>query len=337
MQPFRIALFAALLVHTSHAETLTDTDRELLLERLEKIQKEADSTADARFRGAVSAFNSAMASNDAAIDLYLKCEEKVNFEEMKRKSSDFREWKRSNSDKLSDFGFRMALRQQLRWLVLTLEAASEKPDRDKLAMEAAKIVESIVGQAEELLPHRSVLQQAVTGSVFARAYDINGLKVEEWPLAPAQIDAIYDQVLLPPLRRPDRIPSLRAAWQKRMVHESVLADQWSRSPGGNTRSGERAPEYDKFVSDKLPRLRWEAEVDAFKAGDERAGALRMLKHIEENLSHEAAPTWASEFSGLLQGIPAVAPEDQEPEENGSACAIPSPAACSTSGLASICS
>jgi hypothetical protein len=281
-------------------EALTPSDREALLERLEKIREEAESKVDARFRTALSAIRNAAQSPNAALDLYLKCEEMVNFEEMKKKNVDFREWKRKNDARLSDTGFRLALQQQLRWLALTLEAASEMPDFDKLALDAGKIVEAIVAQAEDLSAHRDLLQQGVTSSVFARAYDINGLKVENWPLAPAPLAAVYDQVLLPPLRRPDRIESLKAAWTKRMANEAALIGAWSGKPGEKPKPGVSSPAYDKFVSETVPRLRWDAEVDLFKAGDEKAAALRMLKHIDDNLSHESAPKWAEDFVALLQ-------------------------------------
>ncbi len=313
MKALSISLFLLLVTPALHAEDLTQADREALLDRLEKIREDAEAKVDARFRAAITAFRNAMASGDAAADLYLKCEEMVNFDEMKKKSGDFRDWKRKNNDRLTDKDFRLALRHQLRWLVLTLEAASEDPDRDRLAIEASKALDSIMAEAEDLSAHRGILQQSVTATVFARAYDINGLKVENWPLSPVQIQAIYEQVLLPPLRRPDRLETLKSAWSKRMVYESTVADIWSGKPDEKNKTGERSPEYEKFVSDTLPTLRWNSEVDLFKAGDERAAALRMLAHIEANLSHEAAPKWAGEFTTLLQVSPEAAPTDEETE------------------------
>jgi len=298
---FTFAFAFTVLSAVSNADYLSDADREALLERLEDIKEQADSKVDARFRVAISAFKTGMSSNDAAIDLYLNCEEKVNYTDMKRKSSEFRDWKRKNADMLSDSGFKMALRQQLRWLVLTLEAVSEEPDREQLAVEAAKVVDSIFNQAEELAEHRKVLDSAVTATVFARAYDIKAIEAEEWPLSPVQIEAIYDQVLLPPLRRSDRITSLKAAWTKRMVQEGAKVKHWS----GRTQERGQEPEdtaaYEEFVTERLPQLRWESEIDMFKAGDERGAAMRMLEHIDANITHKSAPKWTSDFVGLLQG------------------------------------
>lgn len=319
MKTLTLALLIAAALPLAAQENLSPSDREALLERLEKIREEADSKVDARFRTAISAFRAAMSSPNSSLDLYLDCEERVNFDEMKRKAVDFREWKRANNEKLSDTGFRLALQQQLRWLVLTLEAASEKPDRDQLVIDAGKVIDLIVAHAEELSAHCGVLQQGVTSTVFALAYDINGVKAENWPLAPAPLAAVYDQVLLPPLRRPDRIEPLRAAWTKRMVDESSLLDAWSGKPGEKTKPGVRSPAYDKFVSETVPKLRWDAEMDLFKAGDEKGAAIRMLKHIEENLAHESAPKWAEDFVTLLQSP--ASPETASPE-NGDARTAP---------------
>lgn len=166
-----LLLCAALSLNSARAEILTDADRETLLENLEKLRESANSKVDAKFRVALAAFREAIASDDAAISLYLNCMEKVNFEDQQKKSADFREWKRNEADKLADPGLRLALRQQLRWLVLTLQAASEKADRAKLAVEAQEIVDSISRDPAKLKNQEAVLNQAVTSSVFARAYE----------------------------------------------------------------------------------------------------------------------------------------------------------------------
>ena len=126
-----LLLCAALSLNSARAEILTDADRETLLENLEKLRESANSKVDAKFR----------------------------------------EWKRNEADKLADPGLRLALRQQLRWLVLTLQAASEKADRAKLAVEAQEIVDSISRDPAKLKNQEAVLNQAVTSSVFARAYE----------------------------------------------------------------------------------------------------------------------------------------------------------------------
>jgi hypothetical protein len=301
MKNLTLALLLISALPLTAQQVLTPSDREALLEQLAKIREEAQSKAETRFGTAATAFKRAASSPSAALELYLRCEEMVNFEEMKKKTLDFREWKRNNDSKLSDVGFQLALQQQLRWLLLTLEAASDKPAPDKLAIEATHIIDALISKAEDLSPYRQILEQDVTTSVFARAYDINGLKVvKDWPLAPTPLAKVYDQVLLPPLRRADRIESLKATWMKRMVNEGALLEALSTDPEEKSKPGIRSAEYEKFVSETVPTLRWDAEVDLFKAGDEQGAAIRMLKHIEENLNHQSAAKWGEDFLKLLE-------------------------------------
>lgn len=300
MKTLSLALILASLLPLAAQQNLTPSDREALLDELVRIRKDANAKVDARFNAASSAFRNAAGSPDAAFDLYLKCEEMVSFDEMRKKNVDFREWRRNNDNWLSDPGFHLALQQQLRWLILTLEAASEKPDRDKLGVEAAKIVDSIVAQAEDLSTQQEMLEQEVTSSIFARAYDINGLKVKSWPLSPSPLAEVYEQVLLPPLRRADMIDALKAKWKQRMIDEGFLIQAWSGRPGEKPKTGQQSPAFNKFVSELVPKLKWNAEIDLFKVGDEQAAAIRMLKHIEDNLTHQSAPEWSEDLANMLK-------------------------------------
>jgi len=312
MKTLTAALLLTFTFPSAFAQKLTNSDREALIEKLETVRKEATSKVDARFRTAIAAYRGAMSSPNATMDLYLKCEELLNFDEMQKRHGDYREWKRKNEEKFGDSAFREALRMQLRWLVLTLEAASEDPDRDKLAAEASKVIESVVSGAGEFSKYRSILQQGVTSSVFARAYDISGIEVEEWPLSPLPIAAVYDQAILPPLRRTDRLSSLQAAWQKRIAQESSLIESWGAPPGENAKAGERSPDAEKFFTDTLPVLKWNAEMDLFTHGDERGAAVRMLELINRNMSHKEAPRWIEEFTAALQGSNGETAETPDP-------------------------
>ncbi|MES2921451.1 MAG: hypothetical protein V4819_07890 [Verrucomicrobiota bacterium] len=321
-----ILLFcSALAFHSAHAETLSDADRETLLGNLEKIQEESSSKSDARFRIALAAFRNAMSNDDAAMELYINCMEKVNFEELHKKAADFREWKTKEREELADPGLRLALRHQLRWLMLTLEAASEKPNHAKLASDAQEAVDAIFRDADKLKYQQEILTQPVTATVFARAYDINNVKVEGWALSPIDVDGIYDNILLPPYRRPSTLAALRSGWVKRIQQETVKMEHWSkrREPRGENR-GDReerrvgmaadmqSPEYLKFLEDDLPKLQWEMEVDLYENGDEANASVRMLALLQKYTGHASAREWADEFKKLLK--PAVVAPAPKPLE-----------------------
>ncbi len=294
-------------------EVLTEADREALLGQLEAISNDAKSRVDARFRVAMSAYQSAMSSDSAALKLHLACKEKVEFEDMKKDSKVFRDWKRENSDSYNDPYFKLALRYQLRWLVLTLIAASEDPDRARLASEASSILEQIFVDAGKLTPHQTLLSENVTNSAFAKAYDISNVRVENWPLSPTEIDSVFNQVILPPLRQPGRTSAIRQAWSKRILYEGIKADKWTNrgKDEEKLKDNERSPAFEKFTENRIPQLQWETEVDVFKAGDQRGAAVRMLAHIEAHLAHHAAPKWAESFTKLLTEDLEEAPTPEE--------------------------
>jgi hypothetical protein len=309
---FCIALAAA----QAKADPLTAADREALLEQLEKLRETADSKVDARFRLAIAAFRGGLQSDDAAMDLYLKCIEKVNFEDQLKKNADFRDWKRKEADRLADASFRLALRYQLRWLVLTLMASSADPDLKQLADEAQDTVDSIFRDADKLESQGPLLGQAVTTTVFARAYEIGGLDNPDWPLSPVQLEQVYSKIIFPRYRSPDRVETLRAAWIRRIQQEGIKIETLSGNRAGRKNglsTAPQSPEEEKFNAETVPELQWEMEKDLFRSGDETASAMRMLQHIEKHISHRSARDWSEEFQTLLRPIaPPVPAKPAEP-------------------------
>lgn len=323
MRVVSLTLLSLALAPCLLADPLTQADREALKERLQKIQDVADAKLDARFRVAVAAFRAGMVSDEAAFDLYLKCTEKVQFEDEHKKGQDFREWKRKEDGKLSSVSFRRALRYQLRWLVLTLQVASKDEGSTAFAPEAARIVDELFSDLKSLDGQQGALQQGVTGTVFAQAYNLKDLKLKDWPMSPGDLNTIYDKVILPPLRTPDRTDALRAAWMKRIQQETTAREEFAKKPE-NPKKGEeprigmkdamRPPEVTKFVEEGYPDLLWKMEVDVFKAGDQRGAALRMFQHLEKYVAHPKAGDWTKEFGELL-----------DPPKEGEAEAVPSTA------------
>lgn len=323
-----ILLVSTLLAFSgAQAEDLSDADRETLLENLEKLRDAANTKMDARFRIAIGAYRNAIGSDDAAIDLYLNCMEKVQFEELHRKAADFREWKRKEAEKLSEPGLRLALRHQLRWLMLTLEVASAKPeDRFKFAADARDIVDAIFRDIDKLKNQEEILNQSVVSTVFAQAYDITGVKMEDWPMAPIQLQSIYEDIFLPPLRKPGRVGELRAMWIKRIQQETIRMENWGGRRGRNGGEGNErigtiesmvSPEFIRFQEETVPKLQWEMEVDLFQHGDQSGASVRMLAHMQKYIGHASAREWGDQFQRLLKPgtvVPTTQPEADTAEQ-----------------------
>jgi hypothetical protein len=309
-----LALLSFAAPYLQAADTLTEADREILIEKLKKIQDAADEKLDQRFRVAVSAFRSAMVSDEATIDLYLKCVEKIEFQDEHKKGQDFREWKRKEDDKLGSPAFRRALRHQLRWLVLTLQVASKSQDITAFGSEASKLVDEVYDDLKRLGGQQAVMKENVTSTVFAQAYNLTDAASKDWPTSPVNLTELYEKVILPPLRKPEKTDSLRNAWMKRIRQEVAAREDWSktdrRDKDGDkkeedennrigTKEALRTPETEKFLSKTYPQLLWQMEVDVFKAGDERGASMRMLQHLEKYTAHPDATDWAKEFHLLL--------------------------------------
>ena len=311
------------------AEPLSDVDVQLLLDRLRALRDGEESRSDSRLVVARNAFLAAVQSDAAAHDLYLKCVEKVRFEDEKRSSQDYREWKRRHKERDDTAGLRRALRHQLSWLLLTLELAMNPEGRDALGEMALERLDAMFRDVKILKNQQRILEGDVLGSVYAVAYGVAGLKVEDWPSGPMQLDTVYEELVFPPLRSPGKLDALRAAWMRRIAHESVLLANWSRPganrgarPGGN-RGGRREENRDdrpvgveRFISERRPELLWMMEKDLFAVGDEKGAALRMLKHIERYLGHKNEAKWIAEFEALVNSQGEPVPESAKiPEED----------------------
>lgn len=306
------------------SEPLSSADREALLESLERLREDADSKVDARFRLAIAAYREAMASEEAAMEFYLKCIEKVDFDDQQKKNADFRDWKRKEAENLARGSLRLALRYQLRWLVLTLRAASEKSSIPDLAVEAQEIVDSMFRDADQLGGQAELLSQPVTSTVFARAYEIGGLGKDKWPLSPMMLDQVYGDVIFPQLRTPSRLETLRSSWIKRIQQEGTKVE-WPGNDGGNgsaiansngRKIGQsveaKGPEMERFMTETVPELQWQMEMDLFRHGDESGSAMRMLAHIEKNLSHKSSRGWGDQLKNLLTPKTAAPAATEEP-------------------------
>lgn len=284
------------------AEPLTQADRQALIEQLDALRGEAGRTASQRLDGAAADFAAAMKSNEAATTLYVKCVEKVDFEERDRKAADFREWKRRHKDRLADGGHAVALRHQLRWMVLTMKAAGAPEGKLELAPELLAALEAIYRTPEELRGHVEMLAQPVNATVFARAYGLTGYEVEGWPMAPLQgkgggirVEGPFDLVIFPSLRVEKAHDALRDAWRRRIQFEEVARGFWAEDSDGEGQSRAR----ERFLADGRPQLIWGMEEDLFRSGDERRAALALLKHLEQHIGHSQARGWEARFRELV--------------------------------------
>lgn len=318
MQTLAVFFCAVALISAARAEPLSVSDRAVLLENLEKLRETSDSKINSRFRMAQAAYREAITSDEAVIDFYLKCTEKLNFTDQKKKPSEFREWKHAESDRLGDPAFKIALRCQLQWLILTLRAYPEKVTVESLAPDAQDIIDGMFSNADRLKTQAKTLNQPVTSTVFAKVFEITGPEKKKWPLCPMDLAQVYEQVIFTAYRTSSTLNQRRAAWIKRIKQEEIKFEIWQEPAKSEKRIGmasARSPEYQKFMEVVIPELQWDMEMDLFNSGDESGAAKRMIAHIENHLNHKSSPTWGEAFKKLLlpkPAAPATTPETGAP-------------------------
>jgi hypothetical protein len=289
-------------------DPLTQADRDVLIERLQKIQQGALKHENEHYATAINAFRAAMASEDAAFALYLKCVEKVQFEDQNKTGQDFREWKRKQEPQTKSPSFKRALQHQLRWLVLTLQVAESKEPATQFAPEAMKIMDDIFVDITNLTDQRDVLHQPVLSTLFAQVYELGKLKVKEWPQSPADINNIYEKLILPQVRKPTKIPELRAAWTRRIQQETLVFEHWSNSEKEKpSENGAHLSGRDKYLAETIPEYLWQEEQDVYRAGDQRNAALKMFQIIDKYNTHPKVIDWTKQFQDLLDPKSAVVP------------------------------
>lgn len=318
MRALLLVLCLAHFAAKAAAEPLTASDREALLESLDKLRGIVTERVDARFRAAIVAYRGAMVSEGAALEFYLKCVEKVRFEDQYKKAADFREWKKKEDARLSETSLRRALVYQLRWLVLTLQAASENAERPKIVSEAQQQVDELLHDVATLTSQSEILSQNVIGTVFAKAYEVGAVDLEQWAYTPLSVGEVYEQIILPQYRAAGDTNALRACWIKRIMQEGVLHEPSSAKVRTNSRAlspdAGRSSDMKKFLAETQPSLQWLMEKDLFRYGDQRGAAVRMLAHIEKHLTHPNVRDWGDELKAMLapqvSAYPAVVPQPQ---------------------------
>lgn len=296
--PIRQAAAALFFLSTlAPAQTLlAPGEQQDILKRLESLREEAGKLASGRLATAVAAYKAALTGNEATIDLYLQCIEKVRYVDQNRPLIEFREWKRAQKDKFGELAFREALRYQLRWLLLGLEMASKELPPGDMGEKAAELLASITRDAKNLGPHLGLLRENAFGTVFAHAYRIGHLAPEGWPSGPLPVGPAYEQLILPRLRAGTDIKRLEAAWTTRINQETSLL---AIAAEADKEKGEA--NLDRFNTEERPLLLWKMLTDIYRAGGQRQSAGKMLTFLEANLAHRSAVEWATEMKELLSG------------------------------------
>ncbi|MDP0490612.1 MAG: hypothetical protein Q7Q71_06145, partial [Verrucomicrobiota bacterium JB023] len=239
------------------AQSLSEGDRQALLERLAVLQEEAGERAVKKAGSALLAYRTGSTSDSKAYELFLDCVEEVRFVQEKREGQGFREWKRKHDDVQDSKAFRRAIRHELAWLALMLEY--ENADEAGKLTVTGKMVEAIdkiladgellreqfgrMGKKEKMRGY-DWLAGKTMDSVFAKAYSMQ--KPDQWPESPLKLEDLYRKIIIPTYTDANDAAKVRQVWSKWMAQEAKLAEM----KGNESETGGRSAAYDKFVLDR---------------------------------------------------------------------------------------
>lgn len=320
---------ASLLPAQDDTETDAETER-LLAEIASTKEVLLDGTSKNNER-ALSACNAALGSTKATYEFYMAARKQLEFDDAGKRESDWRDWRDQNEERYKSAEHIAALQLQLRYLVLTIRAASGDDEFETLkalGSDLMKYLNALSSGYEKVGEHADRLQGSVLDSPIAERLKLNltAGSSSHWCFSPSDVAGIYDKTILPVIRESGNFSALQSAWDNRMKHEAAmyvargLVDAARAGPGGGgarfrgrTDAREREREErregtrlkgegeETFRDIRLPQLKWGKARDALFYGSSRITALRaMNSHVKANLDHPSAKTWIDELESLAK-------------------------------------
>jgi len=200
----------------------------------------------------------------------------------------------------------------VQWLtIVVMHCNARNDDAKKEAIASAMaFVETLVDRTQK--NDGSLGRQAhedVMSGVIAKflKLETSVTRAENTAFVPADVDSIYDNMILPYLRDSKNVSALIQAWAKRIEQQTAIAAAFK---------GPAAKE--KFTTEKLPDLRWGQARDMFQIGQEESAAQQMMSILRSNMGHKHAQRWLDEFTALIKKeelpeTPKVSPNAPPPE------------------------
>lgn len=294
---------------------LTPNEASAFLQKLISVRDGFSGSKEQVLQSALTRISTAAQSESAAAEFYLAAWKVVNIDrkpvaEGEKPRDD--DWQKNLTTRMKETGSPRALRVQLAWLALTIEA-SQDPEkvRDfllrarKLSLEAVKLAQEIAAEEEEspnkkkgggkAQPNgvRALLAQSVMESIFAEAYNLQNFvkPAPNWALAPLNLKEVYEGMVLPHYR--NREPSsLGESW-----------DEFIASEAGLQKAGKSESAFLEWSIIQGRHLQWKKQLDLLKngAGGKTAGD-ELIRLATENPSHPKLGEWMKDLDEVMRTI-----------------------------------
>ncbi len=307
-----LACLPALAQQPAEPQTLTPDQLTNVLTQISKLEEQIAAMRDGRLAAALQKIRAGLASPRDALNLYMECDKVVNAERKEldkaeaRRRQEMMERREKNENAEDDGQFSQAVLLGLKYLALTLEANETKAE-DQAAMipKLQAYIQELVSSAPSL---RGRSLQYLGGAVSDRNPIVDALRLspftkpKDWTPQAMDIGGMYKSTLLPTAEKykPELLPTL---WTERISAESALRKETMP-----------APEYELWIQDNVPALRWERARYLVEKGPSKINALAdMLALIKEFPGHADAPGWLSELRSALNEVAPAAPSANLPQ------------------------
>lgn len=308
------------LAQSAPTPLLTEDQVSNILKQLDQLEGQITQNKSESLSAALSACRIGMSGDKEALDLFLNCTKLENFDKRNLKQTDFQDWRDRNMDRLKEPEFLAALRLQLEYLALTIQAQSADTP-EKMAPHVTSLmafmpkVQSTVqssmrykasGQVEEKSQAKggnaprprpggqssilSRLQENVTGNVIAKAYRLDEyLKKGDWAYSPGDFNAMYDKVIVPYYlnAKPDQVPA--------QLDSKINAELAMK------RATLSEAEFLVFQKEQYPQLLWQKATFLWGKKIQPVQSLAdMLRILRENPNHPSAGNWLSALKSAVE-------------------------------------
>ena len=292
--------------------TLTQQQVDSIVKQLAEIEKEIAEKRGGNLSTIIQKLRSGAASDAAALALYEDCEtlnaerraltredKKAREDQIKRQADRNKDNKVTVVKEEGDFS--TAVRLQLRYLVLTLQAHEAK-EMETLLPELAGYIQDVAANADKLKGRAGAYlgtplrtgggggrRGGAEGNPFVSAFQLDHyLDNPNWSLEPLQFGDIFEKAIFP-IYREKKKSDLAAQWDARMNAEAAY------------RKGAISDaEYAIWQQTNLLDIKWRKLKDLYANGDKPVEAMaQMLTMIRENPAHPDSPKWLDEFRGIV--------------------------------------
>lgn len=269
--------------------TMTDKQKEEFIESLKILQ---DSNANQKLRlirAGIAALSPAAANENEAMNLFERCYKKQEFEDKERKDKEWREWKTQNKETMGSAVNKRALRYQIRWALITLQAAMEPEDTydpTKYAPQAIALLTEILKDTKVLGESKGPYNGSVITGPIGQMYELNACRPQGWPDNIMDPHRVIESLVLAPSREKGDVAGLRRGWSNLIAMQKVKDEAAEKAAAAaainqpGDRRGNRQMNRRGGFEATLENMYWMCELDCYKCGDELSASSNMLRIIK---------------------------------------------------------